>query len=428
MSIGFSFETSVHDKKQVKQILSELCKERELGYDEDENNSGIHFCPLGNLYVEFIQDGDEWIFKGDCQTNLVGAGFHKYAIEFIDAFQERLGKHMLIEDDTEYEGRRDFERMRKEHFYSWLQNIIEICHDYAGGDYSNLSICWDMNQYQPAGCEGCVLSPFGRFNIKELVSRVAQEGIGSFAQEFFIWNNEEQDAYFYRNCAMHLMWEKCYYMPSSRSDEDAILNTSILDYLERAMTMSHEIPIPIKDYEYLCRLDERTPMDTSKQTVYYSETPIGYRKGWVTIHFGKIDIDMPGNFRYEREADGNNLWYDGAYPDWKNMRVSGYLMNEGDADFVGPVFGEGSEPYTEIICGEGRCRYVIHEAEEDGEKYFMGIGQIICQNGLYLMTLCFNNEEDKPWAEEVFSRIKGKKQEKVEEMTYPEEKKPEILN
>ena len=113
---------------------------------------------------------------------------------------------------------------------------------------------------------------------------------------------------------------------------------------------------------------------------------------------------------------------------FKNVYVEGNMLHEGDADFVGPVFGEGSEPYTEIICGEGRCRYVIHEAEEDGEKYFMGIGQIICQNGLYLMTLCFNNEEDKPWAEEVFSRIKGKKQEKVEEMTYPEEKKPEILN
>ena len=111
------------------------------------------------------RDGDEWIFKGDCQTNLVGAGFHKYAIEFIDAFQERLGKHMLIEDDTEYEGRRDFERMRKDHFYSWLQNIIEICHDYAGGDYSNLSICWDMNQYQPCllYTSGCTAEAFGTY-------------------------------------------------------------------------------------------------------------------------------------------------------------------------------------------------------------------------------------------------------------------------
>lgn len=111
MSIGFSFETNIKDKQKVKEILAGLCKDRELGYDEDENNAGIHFCPLGNLYVEFVEDEDEWIFKGDCQTNLVGAGFHKYAIEFIDEFQERLGKRMLIEDDTEYEGRRDFKRM-----------------------------------------------------------------------------------------------------------------------------------------------------------------------------------------------------------------------------------------------------------------------------------------------------------------------------
>lgn len=428
MSIGFSFETNIKDKKNVKLVLSELCKEKELGYDEEENNVGIHFCPLGNLYVEFVEADDEWIFKGDCQTNLVGAGFHKYAIEFIDEFQKRIGKRMLIEDDTEYEGRRDFDRMRREHFYEWLCNIINLCHDYSASEYSNLSICWDMNQYQPAGSEGCVLSPFGRFKIKELVSRVEQEGIEAFAQEFFIWNNEQQDAYFYRNCALHLMWEKCYYMPSSRSEEDEVLNTSILDYLEKAISISREIPIPVKDYEYLCRLDERVPVDTSDLPVYYTDTPIGYRKGWVTIHFGKLNIDMPGNFRYEREDDGNNLWYDGAAPDWKNMRVRGYILNEGEAEFVGPVFGEGSEPYTEIICGDGICRYVINEAKEDGEKYMLGVAQIVCQDSLYLMTLCFNNPEDRTWAIEVFNRIKGIKQGKVEEMTYPEEKAPEILN
>ena len=106
----------------------------------------------------------------------MGAGFHKAAIDIVDELVELRDFSTEVEDDTEYYEHRDFERMRSEHFYRWLNAIVELCRERMKENCSMSAICWDCNKYMPRGIEGTVVSPFGRICPEHLVERIKDEG------------------------------------------------------------------------------------------------------------------------------------------------------------------------------------------------------------------------------------------------------------
>ena len=57
---------------------------------------------------------------------MLGPGFHKAAIEFIDRLQQAIGTRFEVEDETDYYTERDFEAMKKKHFHKWLAKLFEI--------------------------------------------------------------------------------------------------------------------------------------------------------------------------------------------------------------------------------------------------------------------------------------------------------------
>ena len=408
MSIRITFSGAVSKKEEIMDVLWDLCMNDKNDLYVNGDYCEVRVCPLGTINLNFIESVGKCELDGWSITSLVGAGFHKYVVEFLDEFQWETGVNLFIQDDTEYMYKRDFNQLRKEHFYPWLVNLVSLCVDYKQQNYTALNICWDSTQYQPSPVDGYVVSPFGRFNIDELAERIGQGDVESFAYEFYLWNDKKRNAIYYRNCALHRMWEHCYYMPSSRSETDKQVNGQILDDLERCLKMDCSLPFPTRDYQVLCRLDHREAVDVSDVVPLLTSTPIGYRKGWVKISFGNLEVSMPGNFLHEYEDDKNDLWYDGA-ENWKNMRLQGYHMNNGKADFVGPVFTDVNTYVEEMVCGEARLRYVFDEHVEEGEPFYQAVAQIVCESDLYLMSLCYRQKEDDHWATEVFRRLKGVK-------------------
>lgn len=251
------------------------------------------------------------------------------------------------------------------------------------------AICWDCNKYMPRGIEGTVVSPFGRICPEYLVERIKDEGIERLASEFFMWNNEERDALFYRNTALSALWEDCYFMPSARSEEDMEINSFIIENLEKAAAMDTSLAFPKEDYLLLCRLVEKEPVDVSALPDFISEFPIGYRKDKVTYTLGNLKFGLPGNYLYFEEDDSRG-YYDGEDENWHVVRMLAYSMPDDEADYL-----EDDENVLieEKFFENGKCRLYDLGGEEDSDEYVCQC-QIITEHQFTLFTLSCEGKDE----------------------------------
>ena len=419
MSLGFSIHTEIRNIETFQQAIEKLAVESGYHVEHSELSSTVSFCKLGDLFLNYeIQEecaeGNISV-TGDCQTNLLGAGFHKTAIEFIDKLQQETHTRFEVEDETGYYADRDFEGMRQHHFYPWLAKLFEVIHAQELKGDTALSLCWDIYNYTPPSENGVVVSPFGSFRLAEVIHRIENEGIESFAKDFFIWNNPEQDARFHRGLALHAMWEDCYFMPSERSEEDARINGYIISELEAAASLDPSLPFPRKEYEELCRLHGCTPVSTEGIPQYEPPFTIGYRRGLVSYKIGKIAIDIPGSY-LKSVDEGTTVYYDGVADDWHAVRCTGYSI-EGEPDYLDveeEVIGEGTFDGGKYRLYDMGC----DRDSDDEEPYPVYSCHVLCSNQFTLFTLCAANlRELKKLSQRVIASLA------VEKPIEPEKKK-----
>ena len=396
MGLGFTIHTKIKDIEKFQQTVESQAVESGYNAEHDESSSTVSFCRLGDLFLNYQHEGegntDNVIsVNGDCQTNMLGPGFHKAAIELIDRLQQATGTRFEVEDETDYYTERDFEAMKKKHFHKWLAKLFEIIQEQEDKGSTSLSICWDLNKYYPQSDSGIVISPLGSFRLSEVIRRIREEGIESFADDFFIWNNPERDARFHRGLALNAMWEDCYFMPSERSEEDARINGYIISELETAASLDPSLPFPKKEYEELCRLHGCTPVPTDGIPTYETEFAIGYRRGIINHKVGRIRFSLPGSY-LEDTDDGTLVYYDAAADNWHTVRCTGYSTN-GEPDFLDVE----EEMIEEREFDGGKYRLYdmgIGQDSEDEEPYPVYSCHALCSNQYTLFTLCASRLED----------------------------------
>lgn len=396
MGLGFTIHTKIKDIEKFQQAVESQAVESGYNAEHDESSSTVSFCRLGDLFLNYQHEGegntDNVIsVNGDCQTNMLGPGFHKAAIEFIDRLQQATGTRFEVEDETDYYTERDFEAMKKKHFHKWLAKLFEIIQEQEDKGSTSLSICWDLNKYYPQSDSGIVISPLGSFRLSEVIRRIREEGIESFADDFFIWNNPERDARFHRGLALNAMWEDCYFMPSERSEEDARINGYIISELETAASLDPSLPFPKKEYEELCRLHGCTPVPTDGIPTYETEFAIGYRRGIINHKVGRIRFSLPGSY-LEDTDDGTLVYYDAAADNWHTVRCTGY-STDGEPDFLDVE----EEMIEEREFDGGKYRLYdmgIGQDSEDEEPYPVYSCHALCSNQYTLFTLCASRLED----------------------------------
>lgn len=396
MGLGVTIHTKIKDIEKFQQAVESQAVESGYNAEHDESSSTVSFCRLGDLFLNYQHEGegntDNVIsVNGDCQTNMLGPGFHKAAIEFIDRLQQATGTRFEVEDETDYYTERDFEAMKKKHFHKWLAKLFEIIQEQEDKGSTSLSICWDLNKYYPQSDSGIVISPLGSFRLSEVIRRIREEGIESFADDFFIWNNPERDARFHRGLALNAMWEDCYFMPSERSEEDARINGYIISELETAASLDPSLPFPKKEYEELCRLHGCTPVPTDGIPTYETEFAIGYRRGIINHKVGRIRFSLPGSY-LEDTDDGTLVYYDAAADNWHTVRCTGYSTN-GEPDFLDVE----EEMIEEREFDGGKYRLYdmgIGQDSEDEEPYPVYSCHALCSNQYTLFTLCASRLED----------------------------------
>lgn len=396
MGLGFTIHTKIKDIEKFQQTVESQAVESGYNAEHDESSSTVSFCRLGDLFLNYQHEGegntDNVIsVNGDCQTNMLGPGFHKAAIEFIDRLQQATRTRFEVEDETDYYTERDFEAMKKKHFHKWLTKLFEIIQEQNNKGSTSLLFCWDINKYYPQSDNGIVISPLGSFRLSEVVRRIREEGIESFADDFFIWNNSERDARFHRGMALNAMWEDCYFMPSERSEEDARINGYIISELETTASLDPSLPFPKKEYEELCRLHGCVPVPTDGIPPYETEFAIGYRRGIVNHKVGKIRFSLPGSY-LEDTDEGTLVYYDAAADNWHTVRCTGY-STDGEPDFLDVE----EEMIEEREFDGGKYRLYdmgIDQDSEDEEPYPVYSCHALCPNQYTLFTLCASRLED----------------------------------
>lgn len=396
MGLGFTIHTKIKDIEKFQQTVESQAVESGYNAEHDESSSTVSFCRLGDLFLNYQHEGegntDNVIsVNGDCQTNMLGPGFHKAAIEFIDRLQQATRTRFEVEDETDYYTERDFEAMKKKHFHKWLAKLFEIIQEQNNKGSTSLLFCWDINKYYPQSDNGIVISPLGSFRLSEVVRHIREEGIESFADDFFIWNNSERDARFHRGMALNAMWEDCYFMPSERSEEDARINGYIISELETTASLDPSLPFPKKEYEELCRLHGCVPVPTDGIPPYETEFAIGYRRGIVNHKVGKIRFSLPGSY-LEDTDEGTLVYYDAAADNWHTVRCTGY-STDGEPDFLDVE----EEMIEEREFDGGKYRLYdmgIDQDSEDEEPYPVYSCHALCPNQYTLFTLCASRLED----------------------------------
>lgn len=412
MSIGFRLTTKCKSISSFQKLLDVVAARHEASVSHTEDYSELSVCRLGNIFFNYEPTEDETVIIGDCQTNLLGAGFHKAAIDIVDEVMELRDFPFEVEDDTEYYEHRDFERMRSEHFYHWLNAIVELCQERMSKDGSMYAICWDCHKYMPREVEGTVVSPFGRIRPEHFVERIKTEGIEALANEFLMWNNKERDALFYRNTALSALWEDCYFMPSARSDEDEEINSFIIKNLETAAGMDASLPFPKEDYLQLCRLAEKEPIDVSALPDYVCEFSIGYRKGWVTYTLGNLKFSLPGNYLYFEEDDFRG-YYDGENEDWHIVRLLACSVPDDEVSYM-----EEDAPVLvkEKNFKNGKCRLYNLGRGKDSDEYVFQC-QAITEHQFSLFTIsCKGKNEATVFSAEFIEHLEATKMSNHDEL------------
>lgn len=423
MSIGFTFTGRVKKPETLLVAAQKLAEERGYGVYQREDGLSLSLCPLdGRVYVSWKKGSgllSQWEVEGECVSTPAGPGLHQAAVEALDALPIQK---LHVEDETEYYQHRDFDRMLREHFHPWLKTIVDMLTGQFGDDHTNVCMCWDLDGYMPEDVPGTVVTPVGRFSAKWMRETVENQGIEALAERFFLWYHPgKRDALYNRQVALNLLWEHCYYAPSSRSREDASNNEVVCKNLEMAAMLDRNVPLPRRAYEEICQLARRTPALPEGPELTEEFEP-GYRKGLVTCSIGPLRLTLPGSYRYEREqweeGKGCDLWCDEVShsPIW---RVNGYRLSQGEADFTPSL--DGDNDLTELEIKDGAVKYGWRELKEDGQPIYQVRTEVVTGPFLFVVTVTYLEPEDRPGIEELIRKITVQTQ-SVEKQTIQADK------
>lgn len=385
-----------------KYLIDEIAKEKShILYFE--------FCCYGKFELVFSRSLNQIICV--CQTNLAGPGFHAYIVDFLEKFAQAYNLSFNIDDETNYFTHRNFEQLQ-EHFNGWLRGLINTSLTQLNSEnYSSLIICWNESFF-PINRAETVITPMGRFPIAKLSEYCqSQDSIKEFAKEFFVWNELEKDARFYRNNALVILWAKCCFMPSSRSNFDAIINGKIISLLEKAAACDSSLPFPKREYSELCKLHgvNENPIVDSTPDYSFVES-IGYRKEQVRYYIGNLIITISGNYLAERQKQGDHVWYDGRglVEGWHELRLSAFKGKKTESKFFPPLF-DGAVEKPIILNLQGlKCKAAyIGKAEKlfKNKPYYSVVAQANSHKQICLLTLSFDKESEKDWAFAILKNI-----------------------
>lgn len=269
-----------NEKESFTSFLLHFCKHMYLKAEDYGNHVLIEVCPKGDIEVAY----EGCFISISAKTELAGPGFHAFVCKFIDELKEACELSFEVHDHTKYYEERNFENLKYGYFYKWLQEMSQ----YVIQQKEDVeSLCWVHPEYKPLYKEGHIITNMGYIELSDFQNKDIEE----LAFQFFIWNTIEKDARYYRNCAISLLWESCFFQYSDMNEATEKVAKTILDYLEVAYDLDHEIALPLDAYQVLCNIFHREQIipDSHKNL-----SVNGYRSQPVYYYFGNWQLYVSG--------------------------------------------------------------------------------------------------------------------------------------
>ncbi|WP_124066006.1 hypothetical protein [Clostridium sp. E02] len=388
--------------QSAEQMIKSLAKH--LGYHcfRIEGFFLVQLCPEGYVWFNW----NKRKLHGESQTNIAGPGFHAAVIDFLEklAINEKL--KLKVEDRTGYFIKRDFLVMRQKYFYQWFVNLIDLVSGW--GESGEYMFCWPAVFYIPAQQEGKLITHIRSYSWKELNGMIHSGLTVAFAKDFFVWNEQETDAWFYRNSALVLLNQSCYFMPSKRSMQDLYINRRIIELLETAYTMDAKMPFPQKAYLELCFLHEHAPMVMEEVVALQGEENIGCRKHMVYRKIGNMSFGIPGNFLYDETDRTMDHYYDGIHYGGHDYYIYAAVFEGREAEFKERWFEQGKvEEIFDFDIEKAKARLAFYEPEEkNGEMHYGVSAQVLYKDQRMNINITCRKPGEKNWALSLVKSIK----------------------
>lgn len=183
------------EMNELYEVLAALCHREGIQIEDKGSHVEILACPQGKIVVT-EEDGNMIL---SANTRHAGAGFHAFVVDLFKDIQEEvpLGEYELI-DDLEYANDEDFHRLHHvyENELDYVKNLILTDSDFRKKNY-----LYDETYFLPIEDENKVMTSTGFMDRKEFMNKEIED----LMDDFYVWNDWDRDARFYRNAALTLL-------------------------------------------------------------------------------------------------------------------------------------------------------------------------------------------------------------------------------
>lgn len=414
--LGFLKSRATNKIKSYFNALSSPVPHRQVSvYDRGEQMEVSLFPFEENVYVTF----DKSTVTISAKTNSAGPGYHAHVVAMIDDLAAKTGLKVTassVEDETGYYANRDFSALQ-DSMFDWLEALsYNVLQQFRNSDYTGLSICMPL-EITPATEDHFASYPLGYLNegyfdrvinAKQSGDRQEKKAVCS---QFFIWWDQPMDAAFYKKCALATMWADIQWVPP-HDDAETALYDSALACLEKAYEREPHRLYPAQEWMELAALREDTALSAAlterfgpRDLEYVSD--LGFMRGNVNCLFANgWRLARPGAMRYE--FDEANVWWD----DKRTIRASvitvapksgGTVDNQALLADVGQ--DEDYVPYDGLKNKDIAAKIMHKPTKEDGEDVFLMCLLAAYNNQLLILSVYYENPEEKSWAESVCASI-----------------------
>lgn len=269
------------EMNELYEVLAALCHREGIQIEDRMDRVEILACPQGKILV--TEEGKDLTLSAS--TRHAGAGFHAFVVDFFKDIEEELPGEYELVDDLEFDRDEDFHRLHHvfENEVDYLRHML-----LTDADFRKKNYLYDETYFLPIAGDGKVLTATGEYDQKEL----AQMDAHDLMDKFYVWNDWDRDARFYKNAALTMLAKEGVGIYTKMNEMTEKHANEICDYLEIAYEKDLTIPLPVKEYEFLTgELDRENKL---KDAVKMDGEAIQYRVGDVYHLFEDVKVVAPG--------------------------------------------------------------------------------------------------------------------------------------
>ena len=269
------------EKNELYEVLGLLAQREQVQIEDRGDRVEMLVCPQGKIVIS--EEDDDIIIHAN--TRHAGAGFHAFVVDICKDIQEEVPGEYELMDDLEFANDEDFHRLH--HVYEdeleYLRDALLHSDKLASQNY-----LFEETFFLPMEKDNRILTSIGDLDRKEF----ADMHLHDLMDNFYVWNEYEQDAQYFKNCALVLLAKEGvgkYTLMNDQTEKDANV---ICDYIELAFEKDPSISLPLREYRYLIERLHRENKLTKAQMM--DEEVIQYRTKEVYHLFQDVKVVADG--------------------------------------------------------------------------------------------------------------------------------------